>query len=248
MYSVEAHTNTDTISIPISSTPVMMQPDTQSEHPQIDACHSLLRTLLILDIVILDKLHRRSNLSLLLIHLRCALDQFIDTQSGGNDTAKIVRQFNSSMSLVFENAKFFHLTELQDIYNALLKELNIDVDPQTAGKTDPNQAEPRKVCLSVDFDSFANRILCCSESLADYKYFDTKFDESAIMDHELEKLRSHYIATSFNYKCRHKAAAPTASSVCNENLLLVQSPGFMEFHLKRWKTLNLLDRRIFKSS
>lgn len=248
MYSVEAHTNTNAISIPASSTSGMTHLNTQSEHRQIDACNSLLRTLLILDIVILDKLHRRSNLSLLLIHLRCALDRFIDTQADGGDTAEIVRQFNSSMSLVFENARFFNLTELHEIYNALLKELHGDVDPQTAGETGPSQAQSRKVSLSVDFDSFANRILCCSESLADYKHFDAKFDEAAIMDHELEKLKSHYIATSFKYKCRHQSPAPTASSVCNENLQLVQSPDFMEFHLKRWKALNLLDRRIFKSS
>lgn len=255
MYSVEAHTNTDTIAIPISDLPVMTQLNSSAADGQqlrIDSYNSLLRTLLILDIVILDKLHRRSNLSLLLIHLRCTLDSFIDRQNAGDEPVdalllvQVMREFNKSMSLVFENSKFFNLTELQSIYTDLLKELKIDTDVPEA---DTDAAQLCTIPLnSIDFDLFANKILCCSESLADYKHFNRTFDESTVMDYELDKIRSHYISTSFNYKKNQKQnqKATSAPCICKENILLVQSPEFMEFHLKRWKTLNLLDRHIFK--
>lgn len=237
MYSVKTHTNTHTNTNTDKNThtntniPAGMNTDSTLK----DKYTELLRTLLILDIVILDKLHGRSNLSLLLIHLRCTLDKFLELSSNEINTgsmSQMITEFHNVMKIVFQNSSYWNLSNLHSIYTSMHTGLYSDIS-------------------NVDFTCFINKILCCSESLQDYIHFNGNFAKSDIIEYEKIKLHSHFLNTSFkksssNLTTNNSTSTDIDSFICPENISIVQSPEFTDFHLKRWEALNLLDRHIFK--
>jgi hypothetical protein len=195
----------------------------------------LLRTMLILDIVVLDKLHRKSAISLLLIHLRCLLDNVMDSISDTkvNDTKivedSLVIQFHDIMSQVFSHSDFYGLGELKSIYSQLLQDINI---------ARQNGSIPSESQLQ----NYIDQMLCCSESMTIYKHLDGDLSNvSGAEEYENDCLRQHF-SDSFS----GRKPAVVVAAVTLENLQIVKSESFIQFHLKRWKALNLLDTHIFK--
>lgn len=247
MHTIQQKKNSDTmsLSIPLSSTSshstnkTSSSPSTSTINSTSNVYNNLLRTLLVLDLVLLDKLHRRSNLSLILIHLRSKLDKFIDDDSNidvtdGKAIHNLLSDYDNSMKIIFQNSSYYGLVELEQIYSIFYDK--IMKDDQVA-------------LNSIDFDSLTSQILCCSESLMDYLHFNSNFDEISIKNYESEKLRSHYASKYFGDSTTSTNLKNSTSQICinKENLSIVKSSKFVDFHLKRWKCLNLLDRHIFKS-
>lgn len=197
--------------------------------------NAILKTMLIFSLVLLDKLHRRTNLSLLLIHLRTLLDIAIDKNEANldNNIDSIVLEFQDTMSIIFKNDKFFGITDFSKIFN----KLNSSV--LTSDKRS-----------SKDLDVYVNQMLCISESMSDYVHFNGVFNELEILNYESEKLRNHYLSTSFRQNIiKQKDGDNVSSSLINTtNLDKVQSENFLNFHFQRWKLLGLLDTHIFKSN
>ena len=197
----------------------------------------LLRAMLILDIVVLDKLHRKSAISLLLIHLRCLLDDVMDSISDDKvSDIKIVEdslvfQFHDIMSQVFTHSDFYGLGELKSIYSKLLQDINI------ARQNDSIPSESQ-------LQNYIDQMLCCSESMTIYKHLDGDLSNvSGAEEYENDCLRQHF---SDSFSSRRQRPAVVVAAVTQENLQIVKSEFFIQFHLKRWKALNLLDTHIFK--
>ena len=179
----------------------------------------LAQTLLLLVLVALDRLHHRSSLSLLLIHLRTQLDSLIDNPPA--HSGRVFQLTEKNWQLVFEHASYFHIEDLAAIYNDLLE-------------------HP----LELTFTSFKIRILASSESIQDYLHFNGVFDEESIIAYNESKIAGHIHRTAFSRESGLGDNPSRASShdVCR----IIQSENFTDFHLKRWKVLRLLDRHIFK--
>jgi hypothetical protein len=212
---------------------------------------ALLRTLLIMDLVILDKLYRRSNLSLLLIHLRTSIDNALDSLINTNNNLSInvlneilenvLIEFNKTMSIIFKNHAFFHLSNLAKIYqNLQILFLNND-----------NKDNTNKI-IDFDFDDQINQLLSCSESMSDFLYFNGIFNKQEVLKYENEKLHKHYSITAFknnniiinNNNNNNNNNIPPFS---NEKIIeIVKSKNFIDFHLQRWEAIGLLDTHIFK--
>lgn len=198
---------------------------------EFEILFNLLQSLLILDLILLDKLNNRSNHSLILIHLKNSIDNLIKNLSLNLSTSSLIlnfiKKFNNSINLIFKNSFFYNLTELKNIYETFYK----------------NYSNSILLNLNNDFFiNFLNNILCCSDSLSDFKHFNGIFNKENLIIYNNEKLKFHHFN---NYNKKNNNFDEIL--VNNENLIIVQSPEFMNFHLKRWESLNLLDRHIFKN-
>lgn len=205
-----------------------------------DIYKTILRTLLILDLVVFDKLHRISNISLICIHLRTSIDTLLDSATIPTDSmVPLVDQFHSQISSIFKHAQYFDLFDLQSLYNSLQSRIgailldNIDLDMDQ---------------FDTQFNDYINKILCCSESLVDYLHFEGEFATDLIKDHEDEKVRAYFLDRTFNSKSITNPKMTPANSINSQALILVQSERFISFHLSRWKEIGLLDKHIFKSA
>lgn len=199
---------------------------------------AILRTMLMLSLVLLDKLHKRTNLSLLLIHLRTSLDVAIDRNDSNLEDSidSIVLKFQNTMSIIFENDKFFGITEFSKIF----KRLNSSVLNNDRRS-------------SANLNLFVDEMLCVSESMSDYLHFNGIFNENDILNYEHEKLRNHYLNTSFKRNSSIQEQGENDDDVQselinNDRLNVVRSEKFLNFHLQRWKLIGLLDTHIFKSN
>lgn len=229
MNSVSTHKSNERLSF-IPTTLIISNKNKLSE---FEILFNLLQSLLILDVILLDKLNNRSNHSLILIHLKNSLDKLIDTLNSDSNIKPLIlnfiKKFNNSINLIFENSIFYNLTELKNIYQAFYK----------------NYSNSTLLNLNNDFFiDFLNNILCCSDSLSDFIHFNGIFNNENLIIYNNEKLKFYYLNNSFN---KNKINSNIENSVNNENLIIVQSPEFRNFHLKRWESLNLLDRHIFKN-
>ncbi|KAG0674900.1 hypothetical protein C6P42_002024 [Pichia californica] len=236
MNSVKLINNDKLTQIPIPSTTNISSISISTFKSNSDLLNNLLKSMLVLNLVLLDKFNKRSNLSLILIDLKSYLDNLIDNYSNIDININlIINKFLNSMNLVFKNSIFFKIQNLNLIYENYFQNLS--------------SVSSISSLINLDFNLIINKILCCSESLSDFKYFNGIFNELDIINHDFEKLKNYYLINSFNKKIlNNDNNLIIHDQFNNENLLIVQSKPFMDFHLKRWKSLNLLDRHIFKNN
>ncbi|KAG0687512.1 hypothetical protein C6P40_002262 [Pichia californica] len=236
MNSVKLINNDKLTQIPIPSTTNISSISISTFKSNSDLLNNLLKSMLVLNLVLLDKFNKRSNLSLILIDLKSYLDNLIDNYSNIDININlIINKFLNSMNLVFKNSIFFKIQNLNLIYENYFQNLS--------------SVSSISSLINLDFNLIINKILCCSESLSDFKYFNGIFNELDIINHDFEKLKNYYLINSFNKKIlNNDNNLIIHDQFNNENLLIVQSKTFMDFHLKRWKSLNLLDRHIFKNN
>ena len=195
----------------------------------------VLKSLLILNLVLLDKFHQRSNNSLLLIHLRDLIDKSIDNNNDTNDLLfdkflisvefkKILNIFNE----IFNNANYYGLIELHSIYNNFIKKL----------------INNKSFDINIVND-FINNSLCCSNSMLILSHFNYIYPTNdQINSFHLDSIKTFY-TNSFN---KSSTNYNNTSLLNANNLNIVNSENFLNFHINRWKNLNLLDTHIFKIS
>lgn len=193
-----------------------------------DALTARLQNYLLFTLVLLDKLHNRSSLSLLLIHLRNVIDDAIDeyAKNGTNsksDFTTVTQQFDHVLETIFTYSARMNLCELKQVYN------------DYRGVIDHPSAD------------LINCLLCCSESLVDYRHFNGVFNKESIIAHDLEKSHTHFQSSCFKNDTSCDGINVVDSTYINpENLKTVVSPEFTTFHVNRLQALGLFDKHIFK--
>lgn len=183
-----------------------------------------LENYLLFTIIILDKLHNRSSLSLILIHLRHAIDNAMDINA--TDITEITTKFTYAMNILFTYSNLLGLSTLHQVYLKFTNEGLKGVE-------------------------LINALLCCSESLADFLYFNGIFDKDAVASHDLYKSHSHFQLACFKNKISSMVNINDVYDVEDflnpQNLNIVQSATFSQFHIQRLQALGLFDKHVFKN-
>lgn len=196
---------------------------------RLDINSHFLQILLLLDIILLDKLHNRSNISLLLIHLQTIIDNHFDNINNINND-NLFDEYDLVMNTIFKHSEYFNINQLKIIYTD-------NIRPMFSSSVD--------VKLLLNYDSIIINLLCCSDSLQDFIKFNGVFDKDLIKNNNLEQVRSHFLLNAFNSKTNTNTSTVDSNLLSDENMKIVKSKKFTDFHINRWNALNLLDRHIF---
>lgn len=164
-----------------------------------------------LNLILLDKFQGRSNISLILIQMKCDLQDSIkdlasfdknislnDPNFNSDKLLLLIKKQHSGLLYVFKRSHFWDIHELKDAYDQVFDGLPHCLKPTSIlpfvfdGLDDPDLV--LKLITSVhegseyawgitlnDFNTFGDMILCCSESLD--AFLDFEHGDSLIIPH-----------------------------------------------------------------
>lgn len=237
-----------------SVTPSILSLPIKNPTTLISIYEGCLKPLYTLNVTLLDKLHNRSGLSLLLIHLhRQFIDLFkqlngfkklINLSRANNDDSlsnfcfvrSMLAEFDTSFGLfleeldavngeIFVNAKFLGLVPLKQIYYNIVSKDNGELFVLKDVKL---------------LDKLRVQVLLQSDSLQLYKELDGQFDAKKIVSDDLGNFHTELARTMT------RTSQPINEiQSAKDDLQLVSSPEFKQFNARRLQLLGLFDKRIF---
>ncbi|QPG74050.1 hypothetical protein FOA43_001370 [Brettanomyces nanus] len=263
----DSSTSVETTSVTLNaivetSTPSILSLPINNPATFISVYESCLKPLYTLNIALLDKLHNRSNYSLLLIHMH---QRFISLFRELNDFKKMVSlthasNFSDSLSnscfvrsllsgfdlkfrhfiddlhsinsQIFSNAEYWALSPLATIYQKIISRSD-------NGEIFVLKETDKLECLRLD-------VLVHSDSLKSYKKFGGQFDAKAIVNEDLANFHNELS------KCfKSDGFAPQSHSHSKlfkpspDDYKIATSSQFKQFNARRLQLLGLFDKRIF---
>lgn len=247
---------------PRNSTPFILSLPIQDSMTLVKIYEGCMKPLYTMNIVLLDKLHNRSNYSLLLVNLS---KKFISCFDELNDIKKFInisrvegatslmstncfvrsilsdfdshfgsllQEIDSVNSRIFEHASYWGIQSIASIYSQIITK-----EPE--GEISVPKDLPT-------LENFHSSVLIESESFRIYKKLNGHFDPRAIVVEDLMNFREGISKTLHKEAFSNNPTLTKSQSIFTEdNLKIVNSQSFKKFNANRLQLLGLLDKKIF---
>lgn len=245
-----------------NSTPFILSLPIQDSMTLVKIYEGCMKPLYTMNIVLLDKLHNRSNYSLLLVNLS---KKFISCFDELNDIKKFInisrvegatsltstncfvrsilsdfdshfgsllQEIDSVNSRIFEHASYWGIQSIASIYSQIITK-----EPES------------EISVPKDLptlENFHSSVLIESESFRIYKKLNGHFDPRAIVVEDLMNFREGISKTLHKEAFSNNPTLTKSQSISTEdNLKIVNSQSFKKFNANRLQLLGLLDKKIF---
>lgn len=262
-YSPHATKNHGIIKASSDSTPFILSLPIHDPITLVKLYEGCMKPLYTMNVALLDKLHNRSNYSLLLINLSkkfmaCfnelnGVKKFINVSGAGGATnsvstncfvrsllsdfdshfGELLQEIDSVNSRIFEHASYWGLESLASTYYRIITK-------ESGGQ----MSVPKDINM---LEKLQYNVLIESESFKMYKKLRGCFDAKAIVVEDLMNFKDG-IKKSLQHEQSFKEGAILAkpqSNYTEDNLRIVNSKSFKKFNANRLQLLGLLDKRIF---
>lgn len=245
-----------------NSTPFILSLPIQDSMTLVKIYEGCMKPLYTMNIVLLDKLHNRSNYSLLLVNLS---KKFISCFDELNDIKKFInisrvegatsltstncfvrsilsdfdshfgsllQEIDSVNSRIFEHASYWGIQSIASIYSQIITK-----EPE--GEISVPKDLPT-------LENFHSSVLIESESFRIYKKLNGHFDPRAIVVEDLMNFREGISKTLHKEAFSNNPTLTKSQSIStDDNLKIVNSQSFKKFNANRLQLLGLLDKKIF---